>query len=254
VLLPPEGLKRVQSNAVFQETGDAVAYFDEHARAYASWTGSGANFHERMLLFEESIRDCQRSSPTDLCLDLGCGNGELTLLASRLGFRAVGVDGSPKMLHAAAVPDGAAAVTFRCERLPLRDETVETIRASAGLVIVSSVIEYIDDDSHFLDQCAALLATGGHALISFPNAISLWRRYERLLRARGPFRGTIIEVQKRHYRVEDIEALADKAGLTIERISYFGLPYPRILGRILRGRRPRWLSTLMLIRLRRHSA
>lgn len=246
-------MSRQSDDAVADPQNDPVAYFDDFASGYASWTGKASpNFRERLLLFEALIRDCRRTSPAPLCLDLGCGNGELTFLARRLGYRAIGLDGSHNMLRVAAQEQQLAeqTVTFRCERLPLTDGFVDDFRRSADLIIMSSVIEYIDDDVRCLTQCASMLSPNGRALISFPNAASLWRWLERSLGARGPFRGTIIEVQRRQYRLHDITTLADTAGLTVERVRYFGLPYPHLLGRLLGSRRPRWLSTLVLVEFR----
>src|SRR5947209_3016823 len=120
---------------------DPVAYFDEWAQGYASWTTSGVTFTERLGLFDRAIRKCRSDAPTDLCLDLGCGNGQLTFLAQRLGFEAVGIDGATEMIRLASSRARAEkGPIFRCERLPLREETVDELRAQAALVMASSVI------------------------------------------------------------------------------------------------------------------
>lgn len=246
----PDRMPQAHSHTL-KASGDPVAYFDEMAGAYASWTQTAGNFGERRELFAQRIRACHQSRPSDICLDLGCGNGELTLLAAQLGFQATGFDGSSKMIELAAGGAGDRGnVAFRRARLPLPEALIEELRATAGLVIASSVIEYLDADAIFLAQCAALLKPGGRALISFPNASSPWRRLERLIGARGPFSGTVVEVQRRHYRLADVEALAAGAGLTVQGAHRFGLPLSRILGRVMK-RPPGWLATLMLVELRR---
>ena len=202
-------------------TGDAVSYFDQLAPAYEHFSATGANFRARAELFERLMRQARDDAPTNVCVDLGCGNGELTMRAEDLGFRALGLDGSAEMLRLASAKGKLGGPTFRCERLPLSDYVLDELSSSAGLVIASSVVEYLDDDARFIEQCASLLAPGGRALVSFPNARSPWRLYERLLGDRGPLRGSIVRVQRRQYRLVEVMGLAKEAGLTVEAIHYF---------------------------------
>jgi SAM-dependent methyltransferase len=55
------------------------------------------------------------------------------------------------------------------------------------LIVMSSVIEYIEDDEEMLRQCARLLAAGGHLLASFPNRRSVYWRLQRALKSTPPF-------------------------------------------------------------------
>jgi 2-polyprenyl-3-methyl-5-hydroxy-6-metoxy-1,4-benzoquinol methylase len=234
------------------EASDSVAYFDEIADSYASWTFANAKFRERAKCFSAVIQKHRASVPTNLALDLGCGNGQLTRLASRAGFRVVGIDGSDQMLRRAraAVAASAHGVSFRQERLPLREEVVDEFRARAGLIVASSVIEYLEDDARFLSQCREILAPGGRALVSFANAASARRRAERLVGARGPLRGTIVEVQRHQHDVGQVRRLAEQSLLSIEDIAYFGFLFPRAAGRIV-GKRRAWLAPMMLVCLHR---
>jgi 2-polyprenyl-3-methyl-5-hydroxy-6-metoxy-1,4-benzoquinol methylase len=234
------------------ETTDSVAYFDAIAGSYESWTASNLKFRERLRCFSALIQKYRESAPTSLALDLGCGNGELTRLTSRAGFQVVGFDGSGKMLRRAraAVSTSAPDVSFREERLPLRREIVSEFRARAGLIVASSVIEYLEDDGLFLSQCHEMLAPGGRALVSFANAASARRRVERVLGARGPLRGTIVEVQRHSHDIEQVRRLAAASRLSIDDITYFGFVFPDLAARVL-GKEPAWLAPLMLVCLRR---
>jgi len=231
-------------------SGDAVAYFDRLAPEYAKYSAIGLNFQRRLALFRSGLLDAYDTVPGNLCLDLGCGNGVLARLACDLGFRTVGFDGSAEMLRLARTVHTGTAIDFRMEQLPLTDATVEDFRGAAAVVIASSVIEYLDDDERFLRQCAAMLAPGGRALVSFPNAQSLWRRYERLLGARGHLRDSIVSVQRRQYWGHDVPRLARRAGLDLAGITYFGVPRADRVARFIGGAPP-WWATLFLADLRR---
>jgi 2-polyprenyl-3-methyl-5-hydroxy-6-metoxy-1,4-benzoquinol methylase len=234
------------------QTGEAsIAYFDRLAGSYTDWTMDSGAFHERLDVFGRLIDQSRNEAPTDLAVDLGCGNGQLTETLHAAGFRVTAIDGSQEMLaRAQSLLGGAAGVEFKREALPLRAGVVDELRGKVGLLVASSVIEYLNDDRLFLEQCRELVAPGGSALVSFANASSLYRRYERAIGPRGPQRGKIIEVQQRQHSEHDVEALARNVGLDIANVLYFGVPLRRPFGRFVRGRPP-WLATLLLVRFHR---
>jgi 2-polyprenyl-3-methyl-5-hydroxy-6-metoxy-1,4-benzoquinol methylase len=230
---------------------DPIAYFDRLAGSYSDWTMESGAFHERLDVFRHLIDQSRDEAPTDLAVDLGCGNGQLTKLLHAAGFRVIGIDGSQEMMaRAQSLLGDAAGVEFRGEALPLRPAVVDELRGKVGLLVASSVIEYLSDDRLFLEQCRELTAPGGSALVSFANASSLYRRYERAVGPRGPQRGKIIEVQQRQHSQHDVEALGRRVGLDVANALYFGIPLRRPLGRFVR-RRPPWLATLLLVRFQR---
>ena len=205
-----------------------------------------------MTLFKRKITEIRGRTASDGAIDLGCGNGDLSLVCGQAGFTVLSIDGSAEMLRLARVRLAAEGVpaAFRQDRLPLAADALGELEGTAGLVVASSVLEYVDDDARFLAQCRTLLAPDGHALVSVPNAVSPARRVERLLGDRGPLRGTIVEVQRHQYTALAITDLACRAGLSVEGIYYFALPWPRLLSRVTSSRRPR-LATLMLGHFRR---
>lgn len=233
---------------------DAVSFFDDNASRYSAWTRTGINFRDRMTLFTRKITEISGRTSSSRAIDLGCGNGDLSVVCAHAGFTVLSIDGSAQMLRHARVRLAAAGVNaaFRQERLPLAGDALAGLAGSAGLVVASSVIEYVDDDACFLAQCRTLLAADGHALVSFPNALSPARRIERLIGDRGPLRGTIVEVQRHQYTASAVTELARGAGLSVGGIYYFALPWPRLVSRLTSSRRPR-LATLMLGHFRREA-
>ena len=109
-------------------------------------------------------------------MDLGCGPGHLTHQLAARGFRTISIDGSDAMLartRERLEQHGIADADLRRLTLPLPADLVDELAGQAQLIVMSSVIEYIDGDKEMLRQCARLLAPGGHLLASFPNRRAL---------------------------------------------------------------------------------
>lgn len=101
-------------------------------------------------------------------LDVGCGNGALLEVAERLGWRAEGIDFDP-----AAV---AVAVDRGLRARPGRLDDYSFAAAAFDLIVLSHVIEHLDDPISTLRECRRLLAPGGSVLVVTPNAESLGHR------------------------------------------------------------------------------
>ncbi len=232
-------------------TGATIRYFDELAPAYARDLHVSADFTERFALFELRMRDVLRrtTSAAPRSLDIGCGPGTLTIVAATLGFASTGIDGSRRMLELAASAGAGAGLRLdlRHAAVPLPEPLVAELQGSIDLLVVSSVIEYVEDDTEFAAQCRRLLAPGGTALVSFANRRSLYRRLGRLLRAAG-IRRPKHDVWRREHAVETARERFAAAGMQTRALTYFGLP-PAAYRLLRTPRRPPWLASLYLLEL-----
>ena len=122
---------------------DAVAFFDDNASRYSAWTRTGINFRDRMTLFKRKITEVSERTSCNRAIDLGCGNGDLSVTCAQAGFSVVSIDGSAQMLRLARVRLAAEGVTatFCEDRLPLAGDALGALAGTAGLVVASSVIE-----------------------------------------------------------------------------------------------------------------
>lgn len=93
--------------------------------------------------------------PGDLLVDLGCGTGDMGVLARAAGARVVGVDVSAGML-ARARARGAADALLRADacRLPLRDASASAVTSAFALRNVVSI-------PGLLGEAARVLRPGG---------------------------------------------------------------------------------------------
>lgn len=135
-------------------------------------------------------------------LDAGCGTGgNLPMLAEFGSVKGMEFDPSaaamarargPWSIERGALPDD----------LPFGDERFD-------LVTLTDVLEHIDDDEGALRALAARVAPSGRLLLTVPAFQFLWSAHDTW------------HHHKRRYTAGSLRAVAERAGLAIERISYF---------------------------------
>lgn len=235
----------------------AVDHFEAQAGAYEAHAEGRPEFEERFALWSDAIDRLRPSGgAAAIAIDLGCGPGHLTAALTARGFRTISIDGSEAMLartRERLQAQGVRDADLRRDLLPLPDALVDELAGRAQLVVMSSVIEYIEHDDDVLRQCARLLAPGGHLLASFPNRRSVYWRAQRALKRTPLFAASASRHQYHQYDAARVEAMARSAGLKLEGVSYFALPLQRYTGRVLAGRGPR-VATLFLAELSRSEA
>jgi SAM-dependent methyltransferase len=113
-------------------------------------------------------------------LDLGCGTGELAGAIAAAGLSATGCDISPEMLHRAAAADPAGTVDW--VQLDPGWQMLPFGSGAFDAVVVSSVLEYVDDPATVLRECARVISPGGVVLCTVPNPRHPVRWLEWLIR------------------------------------------------------------------------
>ncbi len=151
-------------------------------------------------------------SPGARVLDAGCGTG---LLLSRLpgGLRLAGLDLSPRALEHAA------------RRLPGADLRQGSLPApqpfppgSQDWILLTDVLEHVEDDAAALTALGGLLAPGGRLLLTVPAFRFLWTRHDE---EHGHFR---------RYTRPELRARLEAAGFHIERLTFYNcLLFPAVL-------------------------
>lgn len=165
---------------------DPVPMRDAHTRAVAAdydakvgrWREiySGTSFHDhtiqQRLVRTLATIDAKQPQPAGLhALDVGCGAGQLVVELARRGYRTSGVDLAAGMVAAARERATTAGVEATIEQadvaaLPFPDESVDLLTALG-------VIEYLRDQTPALREFHRVLAPGGYAIVTSPNAVRL---------------------------------------------------------------------------------
>ena len=113
--------------------------------------------------YEEAARQAAGRS----VLDLGCNNGYGTKILSAAARRTVGADVSPRAIEQARRSFAADGIEFWLSgggRLPCDDGSFEVV---ASL----QVIEHVSDYDAYLSEIRRVLAGGGVAVLTTPNAL-----------------------------------------------------------------------------------
>ena len=188
-------------------------------------------------------------SGVDRLLDAGCARGEATRVYARKATYAVGIELDPEEVAAGRERDPTLELRqASCEAIPFPDHSFDA-------VVCADVIEHVSDEVRTLTELRRVLTPGGILILTTPHrgwfdlldpvnyprrvAPTLWRLSPRLYRAvekrtrdlapegrPGPAR----EAEHRHYRVQDLEDLLQRAGWdldkAVERVFRGGgLPY-----------------------------
>ncbi len=119
-------------------------------------------------------------------LDLGCGLGSLSILLARQGKKVTAIDDSQEYITIAKKKSKALKITYL-----LMDFTKEQVplKKKFDTVIISGVIEHIQDDLAFLKKIHTLLREHGKIIIltsaypwlysSFDKSVGHYRRYSK---------------------------------------------------------------------------
>jgi SAM-dependent methyltransferase len=154
--------------------------------------------------------------------ELGCGSGGMLEALLRFGT-AVGVE-TDAALRARAQERG---LDVRAGALP---DAIPLHPGRWDAVCLFDVLEHVDDEAGALAACRRLLVPGGRLFVTVPAYAWLWSRHDELLGHR------------RRYTARGLRQVAERAGFTVERLTYFNtiLAPPIVAVRIVRAalRRP----------------
>ena len=112
------------------------------------------------------VEELSRLKPARL-VDVGCGNGYMLELATRLGWDATGLELDPAAV-ASACALGLHVLEGGYERLAEFERGVDC-------VLCSHVLEHVSDPRELIHLAARALKPGGVLLLALPNATSVLR-------------------------------------------------------------------------------
>jgi SAM-dependent methyltransferase len=139
--------------------------FDTQAADWSARYAPGGCLTERLTCFTTVLG--QQLPAGGRVLDLGCGSGEIARAAAAAGFQTTGCDISELMLRSAISQDSCDAVEWvrldpQWRRLPFSAATFDA-------VVAASVLEYVDEPSAVLGECARVLRPGGLVACTVPD-------------------------------------------------------------------------------------
>ncbi|HEY1767361.1 MAG TPA: methyltransferase domain-containing protein [Terracidiphilus sp.] len=115
----------------------------------ATYGRNGAFVHQ----LAGGVLEWLAAQPAERILDLGCGDGQLTLRVAATGAEVWGIDASPNMV-AGARARGAAAEVANAEALPFQDRSFDAVFSNAAL-------HWVRNQDAMLGEVRRVLKPGG---------------------------------------------------------------------------------------------
>jgi 2-polyprenyl-6-hydroxyphenyl methylase/3-demethylubiquinone-9 3-methyltransferase len=238
------------------ELESVTEHFNRAAQTFVSNYSNSPDFKERLTVWRRATEKHIADMPSgSLCLDMGCGDGSIGRQVAIRGIRTIGFDQSETMLalarQRAAESDIASQTEYVRASLPLAKELAESYRDAAGLIICSSVLEYVSDYEEALRQFYSLLKPGGVLLLSLPNRLSLYRVLERTLLRHLASEDSYLRHQRHQFDSQKISKLVALIGFRKIGVEFFALPLQAVTEKIVGAHRGRRLATMFMVTARK---
>lgn len=239
-----DGVQHMRANGHQQRRNDRIG----DQRDDQSWFSRGARYwldvyHERGLAGQIYRRRLWRSiawvdeieNPSDFTvLDAGCGAGDLTVELARRGARVVASDLSVEMTEMTDARVRIEALDARvvradAHRLPFPE-------GAFHLVVALGLLPWVRSPQLTLDELARVTRPGGHLIVSFDNAVRLFRVTDpRLSPLTAPVRSVVRRLRGRSVRGNLLSTprrgreMVTSAGLQVSRTASVGFGPPTFL-------------------------
>jgi len=194
------------------------AYLEADGARWNVWDSPERHFQKASDLLRCRILRAQVPRRAGLVVDAGCGDGYLSAaLAAPERRTEVSLDLSRARLSKARAACGPSFSPLQadCCRLPLE-------AGAAGAVVLSEVLEHLEEPAWALAEAARVLAPGGRLIVSVPHAqdapATVCPQCHHQFNSAGHLR---------HFTAGDLVRLAAVAGLSTERVFTAGSPVTR---------------------------
>jgi len=188
---------------------------EERAKYYEPEEQVQAGKATRIGIYQKRLADrLQRAlgrSSGKRVLDIGCGQGVFLEMMRDRGFEVCGVELGEESSRIAREERGLSVVTGDLSDLDVEKESFDA-------VLMSHLIEHVEDPIALLERVRDLLRPGGVALLSLPN----YRCIERRVFGANWY-PWCLPVHLYHFDKHSIRRAAERAGLIVEKITY--LPF-----------------------------
>jgi len=104
-------------------------------------------------------------------LQIGCGNGDLTLEIARLGFDVVGVDISKTRVQQAIELAKKENLDAKAQFMVMDATSLEFPDNSFDTVLIVEVLEHVRDFRKLLEEAVRVVRNGGRIIVSVPNGL-----------------------------------------------------------------------------------
>lgn len=196
------------------EMGTVKDYFDDFASGWRFRYGKKTDYLHRSDVFKREIAKELRADRVETVLEIGCGAYGMLNSDSDNGIRYFACDLSFKMLQL----NPWSRNIFQADFLNM------PVKKRFDMVVMSSVVEWLEDPKKSPGVLSKLLMPGGVLLVSYPNSRSIVRVIEKHI-----VRPLKSAVRRFHYM--DLQTVTDHRvmerwfwnhGFRLKRVVFFG--------------------------------
>jgi SAM-dependent methyltransferase len=186
-----------------------------------SWVGAPGklqSYGPRFISRRRLIRRLVKAVEPKRTLDIGCGSGLMTKVLAEASAEVVAVDVSEKAVEVSRhTLSEATNVLLKVVDVFQSREAIADWKGSFDLVVLSEVLEHIQDDEGALDTVRQLLGERGWLLVTVPGDPKLWN-------AEDEQAGHV-----RRYTREELRRKLTRQGFEIVRMKNWGFPVTKWL-------------------------
>jgi len=142
-------------------------------------------------------------------LEIGCGNGDLSLEIAKLGFDVIGIDISEPGICQAVELVQKENLDARAKFMVMDATSLEFPDNSFDTVLIAEVLEHVRDSRKLLEEAVRVVRNGGRVIVSVPDGLLI------------PFQG--------HLRVFFKDTLTTELSQYAEEITWHELPFKKWL-------------------------
>jgi len=139
-------------------------------------------------------------------LEIGCGGGRLSSEIQQLGYKVISTDYEPSAVQYTQYKGIMNSFISNCgEGIPISNESID-------LVVMTDVLEHIQNHTLTINECNRILKKGGYILITVPAhpcLFSSWDRWNRHFR---------------RYTKKQLKHLAEISHLKIRKLTFWNIP------------------------------
>lgn len=179
-----------------------------------------------LTIFSDLLKEGKNKDQDFTVLDVGCGTGEYSIYLAEKGLTVTGIDFSEYAVKTAQ--DKCTGMQNGTANFFVGDISTFTTTRKFNLIVLSEVLEHIDDDIAIVKKFAGFLKTDGHILLSVPFDNALWSSED------------VLAGHVRRYDHQRIHSLLENAGLHKVKSICYGFPMLKLM----------WMIKIRLLRTR----
>lgn len=144
--------------------------------------------------------------PGSIVLEIGCGGGRLSWEIQQRGYIVLSTDYEPSAVQFAKELGINHCFISNCgEGIPIADESID-------LIVMTDVLEHIQNHTLTINECFRILKRGGFVIITvpaYPYLFSSWDRWNN---------------HYRRYKKNQLVELAKHAQFEVKKLTYWNMP------------------------------